>query len=497
VSGRLLICCLGLACLLPVESPAAPEREGAYGPPENESLTDHQWSLPSRADLIRVLSMQDHNTRVVFLGTALFGAVGGLVGTFLLLRKRSLVSDTISHATLPGIGLAFLIAEGLFGMGKSLPILLLGGAVTGCIGMGSVVLIRRLSRIKDDAAMAIVLSVFFGLGIAMMTVVQQVPSGNAAGLEQFIYGKAASMTLHDGWIIFFSTVSAGLICLFLFKEFSLICFDEAFAGAQGWPVNVLDGILLGLITVVTVIGLQAVGLLLVVAMMIIPSAAARFWSDSLRTTCLLSTAFGFLSGFGGVVISALFPRLPAGAVIASFSAFLFFCSMFLGKTRGLVFRLREQRLLTQRVRHQHLLRAVFEWLEVHGKRTDLLDDELTVDDLKPFRAWQPGELEAAVHQAIQRDALRVGNSPERLHLSGQGARDALRVVRNHRLWELFLIEYAETAPGRVDRDADTIEHVLEPEILHELESLLEDETSRKRIPLSPHQLASAGGGEAS
>jgi manganese/zinc/iron transport system permease protein len=449
------------------------------------SLEDDFW--PSAPEVWRVISMRDHNTRIVFFGTALFGAVGGMVGTFLLLRKRSLMSDTISHATLPGIGISFIFCELFFGLGKNLPLLLLGGAITGLAGMGMVVAIRAFSRLKDDAALAIVLSVFFGLGIALLTVVQQMPSGNAAGLEQFIYGKAASMTVSDAWLILSATVGTGLICFFFYKEFSLLCFDASFAASQGWPVILLDLALLGLITIVTVIGLQAVGLLLVVAMMIMPPAAARFWTERLGVTLVLAMVFGFLSGLGGVVVSALFPRLPAGAIIVLVSAVLFFCSMFLGRARGLVFRFTEQRSLTRRVRRQHLLRAIYEWLEVHGKRTDLLDDEFTLEDIRQFRAWTEGELEVEFKQAVRSGFLKQ-DRPGAYHLSGKGARDALRVVRNHRLWELFLIEYADIAPGKVDRDADAVEHILEPDILHELEDLLEDEDSRKRIPLSPHLL---------
>ncbi len=444
--------------------------------------------LPTTAEVWRVVSLQDHNTRIVFIGTALFGAVGGMVGTFLLLRKRSLMSDTISHATLPGIGLAFLVGELFFGLGKNLPVLLLGGAVTGLAGMGMVVVIREFSRLKDDAALAIVLSVFFGLGIALLTVVQQMPSGNAAGLEQFIYGKAASMTISDGWLIFSAAVATGLLCFFFYKEFTLLCFDASFAASQGWPVLWLDVALLALITVVTVIGLQAVGLLLVVAMMIMPPAAARFWTERLDLTLVLAMFFGFLSGLGGVLVSALFPRLPAGAIIVLMSAALFFLSMFLGRTRGLVFRFLEQRSLSQRVRRQHLLRAIYEWLEVHGKRTDLLDDEFRLEEIREFRAWSEGELESAFRLSV-RTGFLAEDVPGRFHLTGKGARDALRVVRNHRLWELFLIKYADIAPGRVDRDADAVEHILEPDILHELEELLENEDNRKRIPLSPHLLS--------
>lgn len=462
--------------------------DGPQRSPVNvSSITDHRIEWPSAAEVWRVVSLRDHNTRIVFIGTALFGAVGGMVGTFLLLRKRSLMSDTISHATLPGIGIAFIVGELFFGGGKALPWLLVGATVTGLAGMGMVVAIRTYSKLKDDAALAIVLSVFFGFGIALLTIVQQMPSGNAAGLEQFIFGKAASMTISDGWMIFTATVATGLLCFLFYKEFTILCFDSSFAASQGWPVVVLDVALLGLITLVTVIGLQAVGLLLVVAMMIMPPAAARFWTERLDLTLMLAIFFGFLSGLIGVFVSALFPRLPAGAIIVLVSAVLFFISMTMGGARGMVSRFREHRTLSRRVRRQHLLRAIYEWLEVHGKRTDLLDDEFAIEDIRQFRAWTEGELEAGFSRALKLGFIAQDN-PGRYHLTGTGARDALRVVRNHRLWELFLIQYADIAPGKVDRDADAVEHILEPDILRELEELLETENNRKRIPISPHRL---------
>lgn len=436
----------------------------------------------------RVVSLRDHNTRMVLLGTGVFGALGGLVGTFLLLRKRSLMSDTISHATLPGIATAFLIADGMGGDGRRLSVLLVGAAVTGLIGMGAVMWIREHTRLKDDAALAIVLSVFFGFGVALLTVVQQLPSGNAAGLEYLIYGKAASMTESDARWIIAAAVLTGLACLLLFKEFTLLCFDDGFAATQGWPVRRLDALLLGLITLATVVGLQAVGLLLVVAMMIIPTAAARFWTDRLDLHVCLAVGFGVASGVGGVMLSALFPRLPAGALIVLCGFGLFMFGMVFGRTRGLWLRWMEHRRLGQRVQRQHFLRAVFEWLEAAGRRNDLLDDSFPLEGLRPLRAWGPGGLERACAAALRGGDIR-DDGDGRAHLTGQGAREALRVVRNHRLWELFLIRYADSAPGRVDRDADAIEHVLEPDILKELEGLLESTENRKRVPSSPHEIA--------
>ena len=205
--------------------------------------------MPELADIWNVLILRDYNTRLVVICTMLLGCACGLMGGFLLLRKRSLMGDTLSHATLPGVGLSFMLLVALGGDGKSLPILLAGAGITGVIGCAAVLFIREQTRIKDDAAMGIVLSVFFGAGVAILGVIQTMPEGSAAGLESFIYGKTASMVMSDFQILVLVTVCVITCSILLFKELRLLCFDEHFAAALGWPVKFLDILLLALIFV--------------------------------------------------------------------------------------------------------------------------------------------------------------------------------------------------------------------------------------------------------
>ena len=298
--------------------------------------------MPELADIWNVLLLRDYNTRLVVICTMLLGCACGLMGGFLLLRKRSLMGDTLSHATLPGVGLSFILAVALGGDGKSLPILLGGAAITGLIGCAAVLFIREQTRIKDDAAMGIVLSVFFGAGIAILGVIQTMPEGSAAGLESFIYGKTASMVMSDFQILVFVTICVITCSLLLFKEFRLLCFDETFAAALGWPVKFLDILLLALITAVTVTGLQAVGLILIIAFLITPAAAARFWTNQLDRMLVLSALIGGASGWFGASLSAFIPRLPAGAVIVLVAALFFVVSMLIGTERGVMFRFLRQ-----------------------------------------------------------------------------------------------------------------------------------------------------------
>lgn len=463
---------------------------GCGEPPSGKSITDTRFEWPTRDAMWRTLTLADYNTRVVLAGVTALGAAGGLVGTFLLLRKRSLLSDTVSHSTLPGIAIAFLIAEATGYTERSLPILLLGAVATGLLGMAMVVAIRSSGRVKDDAALAIVLSVFFGLGIALMVIVQQLPTGNAAGLSRYIYGKTAAMTAGDAQLILGASLAAGALCALFFKELRLLCFDAGFARAQGWPVLALDFLLMGLVVAVTVIGLQAVGLLLVVALLIVPSAAARFWSHHLGVTLLLATGIGAISGLAGAAASALFPKLPAGAVIVLASVACFAVSLFFGRRRGLLVRWWQRHQTAQRVARQHLLRGIYEWCESHGAWGGrdpgaLLERNIPVEELRAMNHWTPAQARRLLRGAERDGLLNWGDTRGSCHLSAEGKIEARRVTRNHRLWETYLLRYADVAPQHIHHNADQIEHVIEPSVVNELEELLAERGDRTFVPADP------------
>ena len=432
--------------------------------------------------LLRVLTLSDYNTRIVVLGTTALGMACGLIGSFMLLRKRSLMADSISHATLPGIGLAFMIMVYSGGDGKWLPGLLLGALLSGLIGMGSVLLIGNLTRIKEDAALGIVLSVFFGLGVSILGLIQKMSKGSAAGLESFIYGKTASMLTSDAMLIGGVGLFTLIVSAAMFKEFTLLCFDQDFAASQGWPVHKLDVILMTLVVMVTVIGLQAVGLILVIALLIIPPAAARFWTEKLLPMTILAALFGAAGGALGSAASALVPKLPAGAIIVITNSIFFLVSLIFGSARGVLVRYLGHSALSKKVGHQHLMRALFELTE------DKETDHVPFPKLLRSRSWSKVRLKQLLSRAKNQGFVREDQGE--IGLSETGEAQATRIVRNHRLWELYLITYADIAPSHVDRDADSVEHVLDPETIAELETLLAAEDQAKAEKLaSPHPIA--------
>jgi manganese/zinc/iron transport system permease protein len=451
------------------------------------TLTERAFDIPALQDVLRVVRLEDYNTRVVVLSTAVLGLAAGLVGSFTLLRRRALMGDALAHATLPGICIAFITATLLKGDGKSLTTLLLGAAVSGLLGVAAILLIRRITRLKEDTALGIVLSVFFGAGTALMTVIQQMESGHAAGLESFIYGKTASMTAEDTKLILASALVCTVVSCLLFKELKLLCFDESFAGSRGYSVLFLDIVLMALVVTITIVGLQSVGMILIIALMIIPAASARFWTDEMFWLAIWSSILGTVSCLVGAMFSAIIPRLPSGAMIVLVAAFVFFVSMLAGKNRGILVRSWRRHRVNTRNDERHLLRGMYELYESQGPATDsTASTYLQFDDLLHLRSWNRSRLKGTINAQVRAGRIECG-SGHACRLTPSGWTEAKRLVREHRLWEIYLITHADVAPSRVDRDADAIEHVLEPELIRELElSLANDDAIKDDVPPDPH-----------
>lgn len=439
-----------------------------------------------------------YNTRTILIGTSLLGMCGGAVGTFMLLRKKALVSDVASHAALPGIGIAYLVVEAMTpGGGKSLPWLLVGASLSATLGVITANLIQRTRLIKEDAALGIVLGIFFGAGVVLLTIIQGMKTGSAAGLNDFVFGKTAAMTQSDVVLISLASVIVWIVCFILFKEFAVLCFDEEYAAALGWPVRRLDLLLTALVVGVTVIGMQSVGLLLVVALLVIPPTAARFWSHRLGSMVLIASAIGGLSACFGVLLSANVEKLAAGPTIVLMGTVGFAISLLLGAKRGTVWQFLRQRAAGRQKGQLDLLRACYENLENQMSpqqlkdlqeardKPDLTTYAISRESLNAARSWRPSRVSELLHSAIAKGWLRQ-DSEGQYRLTHDGSREAARAVRNHRLWELYLIHFADVALSRVDRDADLIEHVLEPGIIDQLELLLKQNESRV-VPLSPHE----------
>lgn len=303
-----------------------------------------------------LLLQAGYNAALVAIGAALLGGAAGAAGTFLFLRKRALVSDAVAHATLPGVGLAFIVMVALGGDGRNLLGLLAGSAATAWIGLMIVEWIARRTRLSEDAAIGAVLSVFFGAGIVLLTVIQTMSAGRQAGLEGFLLGSTAGMLFVDAIVITVGGALAVLAIFILRRPMTLVAFDPAYAASAGYSVRQIDLAMMGLVLAVTVIGLKLVGLILIVAMLIIPAVTARFWTNKSNNVVWCAGAIGASAAYVGAAISASAPAVPTGPIIVLVSASAFVFSLFFAPARGVAAAIiRRQRFQRRVHRRQGLL----------------------------------------------------------------------------------------------------------------------------------------------
>jgi manganese/zinc/iron transport system permease protein len=391
----------------------------------------------------------------------LLTASSAIVGTFTFLNKRSLVGDAIAHAVLPGICLGFLLS------GTKNPIFLIAGAfITGWLSLVVVDFITHRTRLKEDTAIGLVLSVFFGLGIVLLTVIQK--SGNAAqsGLDHFLFGKAAALVGEDLYTFAIVAIVLLIAVFLLFKEFALLAFDKDFAKAIGLPVRKIELVLTSLIVLAVVIGIQAVGVVLMAAILITPAAAARFWTDRIRVMFVLASVFGALSGLAGAYISYVAPAMPTGPWIVIVISTIAFVSFFLAPKRGVVSRLFKQRTIRTTINDENVLKALYQL----GEESKNFYLQRTVDEIIRRRKFERENLISVLKRLRSQGYLeQTGNL---WGLTEAGKVRGQRVVKMHRLWELYLTTQLHIAPDHVHDDADTIEHLLTPELEAELERVL-------------------------
>jgi manganese/zinc/iron transport system permease protein len=310
--------------------------------------------------LAALLLEAGYNAALVAIGAAMLGFAAGASGTFLFLRKRALVSDAVAHATLPGIGLAFILMVGLGGDGRSLIGLLTGSALTAWLGLWLIEWIGRRTRLPEDAAIGAVLGVFFGLGVVLLTIIQSMSAGRQAGLESFLLGSTAGMLFQDAIVIAIGGAAAVVLTWVMRRPMTLVAFDSDYAAALGYDVRRIDLLMMGLVMAVTVMGLKLVGLILIVAMLIIPAVTARFWTNRAGHVVWIAGAVGGTAGYLGAAISASAPALPTGPIIVLVAAGLFALSLLFAPRRGVLAALLRHRRFQRRVhRRQGLLELAY------------------------------------------------------------------------------------------------------------------------------------------
>ena len=369
-------------------------------------------------DLIGEL-FTNYTLRNVALGTALIGIVSGALGCFAVLRKQSLLGDAISHAALPGVVAAFLITRS-----KSSFVLLVGALIAGWLATLLVMAVKRYTRIKEDSALGLALSTFFGFGVMLLAFTQTMPDARQAGLDRFLFGQAAAIVQRDVLTIAGIGFVALLVMVAFWKEFKLLSFDAEYAATLGFPVRLLDVMLTTLLVVAIVIGLQAVGVILMSAMVVAPASAARQWTDRLSVMVVLAALFGALSSIVGAVISSTGSGLGTGPVIVLCISAIVALSLLFAPNRGLVWNwIREQRS-HRRLRVETVLADLYTLATQH-------DNVLHGHSAEVLRAMNAGRggVKYTLKQ-LQGRGLVQQTSPNQWALTQTGIAEAERLLRD-------------------------------------------------------------------
>ena len=408
-------------------------------------------------DFLEFMSLREPSVRYVVLSCILLGAAASTVGVFGFLRKRSLVGETVAHSMLPGIGLAFILS------GSRDPLFLVTGAViTGWMSMGFMNWLIKKGPIKVDLALAITLTGFFAIGIGLMTFIQRGSFGDHSGLDHYIFGRAAAMDPKDIKVFGGLAVFVFVSVLLLFKEFMGLCFNREYLSVLGLPVRFLEFAISFLTILAISSGIKAVGIVLMAALMIIPAAAARYWTGSLRVLVALSVAFGVTAGILGAYISFQARSLPTGPFIVIVLAVITAVSVIFAPERGLFSRWSKRRRLKRRVLAENFVKEVYQIVEF-GKEKNR---SITKSEFLTHFHYNTRSFIRSLRLSVSKGWILP--AVDGMKLSQKGFAKGEELNRLHRLWEIYLARKAQTPLEKVHHSAEIIEHILTPELEAEI-----------------------------
>jgi len=413
---------------------------------------------------LRFFTFSDPSLRLALIGCILLGLNCGLLGGFIVVRRMSLVGDTLSHAVLPGVALGFL-----WNMTKDPVAILIGATLVGGLSMLTVNAITRTTRLKEDAAMGLVLSSFYAVGVCLIGMIQKLPTGNKSGIDKFLFGQAAAL---NGGDIALLAVTAVITLLFVtlgYRGLLTLSFHRAFGETLGIPTNLLHHAMMLLTAFAVVTAMQAVGVVLVSAMLIIPPATACLITDRMHRVLLWSALIGMSTAALGAFFSFLGNNLPTGPFMVLAGAVLFAAAFLFSPQQGWLTRLWRQRSQRERIERENTLKAMYHLAE----RREFREEGISLLELAELRR-EPLETERLnagklVHQRL----ATLADDASMLHFTPEGWRKACAVVRNHRLWELYLTNVMQYGADHVHDDAEKIEHVLGEDTVRQLERRLD------------------------
>ena len=408
------------------------------------------------SDFFYFFSFTDANINNVLLGTILLGFTCGMVGVLVVLNKKALIVDAVSHAILPGICIGFMIS-GI----KDSRYLILGGITAGAISVFLVDWITSISRIKKDASIAIVLSFMFSIGVILLSIIQESGNSNQSGLSDFLFGKAATILEEDLYLFGLLSLIIIIVISIFYQHFKIALFDSNFAHTIGLKNKYIQILISSLIIISTAIGIQTVGIVLISAMIITPASSAFFWTNNFKKSILLSGLFAVISSIVGVFISYLSPLMPTGPwIIVILSSIAIFSAVF--SEKGIV----TKRLKGRKNKKKMISDNVLKYLYRIGENDNNSSKGRSFNEIKNFRSINSKELSEGLR--ILTSKKWVVKAGDLWVLSEKGTKEAKRIIRIHRLWELYMQKFMQIQSDHVHESAETIEHIMTPELEKEL-----------------------------
>ena len=275
--------------------------------------------------------LKDYTFQVVGFGAMALGVICGISGSFAVLRKQSLLGDSIAHSSLAGVALAYMMT-----LTRSTTVLLVGALLFGMISTFIIQFFSKNTRVNFESSLALVMSSLFGLGLVLLTQIQKMPSANQAGLEKFLFGQAATILKSDVVVTVIVMVLVIATVLLFYKELKIYTFDPIFTKTSGFNTRVLEVILSAFVVASVIMGIQMVGVVLISALLIVPAVAARQWTNRFSTMIVLASLIGAVSGFVGTLLSSLISKFPTGPAIVLVASSIVTISLLFAPQRGIL-----------------------------------------------------------------------------------------------------------------------------------------------------------------
>jgi len=386
------------------------------------------------------------------IASVTIGISCGLIGTYIMLRRMSLIGDALAHAVLPGVVVSFMVA------GKSEVALFIGAVVSGILTVLLIGFVNRNSKIKEDTSIGIIFTGAFALGILLVSQLKQVH----IDLSSYLFGDVLGVSTGDITLSMIIMVVI-IFCIVLFyKQLLLTSFDPTMAMTIGISTTLVHYMLMTLLSMSIVAGLQSVGVILIIAMLITPPATAYLLSNNLKKILLLSAMFGTISAITGLYLSYHF-NFASGASIVLVAVALFMLAFLFSPKEGVVTKLIRRRSASKMVLIEDVIKLSYRFKDEPGK-TELVDkiaNELGISN---------GRVEATIKTLIGKALMLRTNGT--YNLTDEGVKYALRLVRTHRLWETYITNKNVVDIEHIHPEAEKVEHVLTEDMVDELDEEL-------------------------